>query len=185
MASAARQGGTPISSKPQQQPAPCEPDALRRSQDQWADGWYGARDGGGAAAARGSTTPPAGHCEDAAAFGGHAEQQLQWCERRAQEQQQQQQQHDAAAKRAPDAAAFAGEAAGGRLSPEGPAAVGWFRKCRGCGAMTARELAALSTQIPFCARCQARTEEMAARQEDGELWASLLYVHNAWSAAGV
>lgn len=118
----------------------------------------------------------------------YAEQQLRWCEQRAQDQQQRQQQqqpqqHDAATKRALDAPE--GEAAGGRLSPEGPAVVGWFRKCRGCGTMTARELAALSTQIPFCARCQARTEEMTARKEDGELWASLLYVHNAWSAAGV
>jgi hypothetical protein len=51
--------------------------------------------------------------------------------------------------------------------------------------MTAREMAALGTHIPFCERCKARTAEMAARKEDGELWQSLLYVHNAWSQAGV
>jgi hypothetical protein len=39
--------------------------------------------------------------------------------------------------------------------------------------------------IPFCKRCSARVDDLRSRREDGELWASLLYVHSAWSAAGL
>jgi hypothetical protein len=51
--------------------------------------------------------------------------------------------------------------------------------------MTVYEIPVCESSIPFCMRCKGRVEEMTRRREDGELWASLLYVHNAWSAAGV
>ncbi|KAI8471648.1 MAG: hypothetical protein J3K34DRAFT_520335 [Monoraphidium minutum] len=81
---------------------------------------------------------------------------------------------------APDSAC--GSEGGGEatLSDEG-----WFKKCRGCGAMTVHEITARGADIPFCPRCKTRVAELEARHEDGGLWASLLYVHDAWSAAGV
>ena len=52
--------------------------------------------------------------------------------------------------------------------------------------MTVHNISALGTAaIPFCKRCSSRVDDLRRRREDGELWASLLYVHTAWSAAGL
>ena len=47
--------------------------------------------------------------------------------------------------------------------------------------MTVREVSIGAAAIPFCHRCKGRV----ATRTDDTLWRSLLYVHNAWSAAGV
>lgn len=51
--------------------------------------------------------------------------------------------------------------------------------------MTVYELQVEAQRVPFCMRCKSRTADMVACQQDDGLWQSLLYVHNAWAAAGV
>jgi hypothetical protein len=47
--------------------------------------------------------------------------------------------------------------------------------------MTVYEIPVDAARVPFCMRCKAR---VGPHPEDA-LWQSLMYVHNAWSAAGV
>jgi len=61
---------------------------------------------------------------------------------------------------------------------------GWYRKCRGCGAMTAYEKAIDGVEMPICRRCQVTLQvaEVGARLHMHE---TLVYVHSAWSNAGL
>lgn len=61
---------------------------------------------------------------------------------------------------------------------------GWFSKCRGCGCMTAHEQVIAGAEVPFCRRCQA-TLDGACPVMRGKMVDTLLYVHQAWSNAGL
>ncbi|GBF97924.1 hypothetical protein Rsub_10597 [Raphidocelis subcapitata] len=63
-------------------------------------------------------------------------------------------------------------------------APGWFRRCRGCGWLTAYERALRREEVPFCKRCEAAYEG-ADPDKRAALVDSLLHVHAAWSAAGL
>ncbi|KAI8462617.1 MAG: hypothetical protein J3K34DRAFT_527618 [Monoraphidium minutum] len=87
-----------------------------------------------------------------------------------------------------------GGAAGGGWGCGSPAAApqdvhyapadGWFRKCRGCGWQTAHERAIGQVDVPFCKRCDATflTSCPSMRYRMVEI---LLYVHEAWTDAGL
>ncbi|KIY96744.1 hypothetical protein MNEG_11218 [Monoraphidium neglectum] len=61
---------------------------------------------------------------------------------------------------------------------------GWFRKCRGCGGLTAHERAIGDADVPFCKRCQAAFHA-AGPQLRYRMVETLVYVHNAWLEAGL
>lgn len=61
---------------------------------------------------------------------------------------------------------------------------GWFAKCRGCGWMTAHKYQARNVKVPFCPRCQNELKRLP-RKEKSSMLSGLLYVHHAWSQAGL
>lgn len=61
---------------------------------------------------------------------------------------------------------------------------GWFAKCRGCGCMTAHEKLIKDSDVPFCRRCQ-HTLTIACPAMQQKMVDTLLYVHHAWSNAGL
>lgn len=61
---------------------------------------------------------------------------------------------------------------------------GWFARCRGCGCMTAHEKLIKDADVPFCRRCQ-HTLHTACPAMQQKMVDTLLYVHHAWSNAGL
>lgn len=61
---------------------------------------------------------------------------------------------------------------------------GWFSKCRGCGCMTAHEQSIKGADVPFCRRCQVTLDAACPRMRT-KMVDTLLYVHQAWSSAGI
>eukprot|EP00882_Tetradesmus_deserticola_P002491 GHRQ01002652.1.p2 GENE.GHRQ01002652.1~~GHRQ01002652.1.p2 ORF type:complete len:183 (+),score=42.56 GHRQ01002652.1:350-898(+) len=61
---------------------------------------------------------------------------------------------------------------------------GWFFNCRGCGCMTAYERRLATADVPFCRRCQLMLDD-ATPEMQGKMVDTLLYVHSAWTQAGL
>lgn len=61
---------------------------------------------------------------------------------------------------------------------------GWFFNCRGCGCMTAYEQTFAGVEVPFCRRCQVMLIEAKPAMQV-KMVDTLLFVHNAWSKAGL
>ncbi|KAF8070907.1 atpaf1 [Scenedesmus sp. PABB004] len=79
---------------------------------------------------------------------------------------------------------YASQATQGGADAAGDACEGWFSKCRGCGCMTAHEQVILGAEVPFCKRCQS-TLDSACPDMKTKMVDTLLYVHHAWSSAGL
>lgn len=61
---------------------------------------------------------------------------------------------------------------------------GWFSKCRGCGWMTSHDYDVQTTVVPCCKRCQETFDHLPGDKKDRMLQ-GLLYVHTAWTNAGL
>eukprot|EP00879_Flechtneria_rotunda_P019210 GHRR01020171.1.p1 GENE.GHRR01020171.1~~GHRR01020171.1.p1 ORF type:complete len:130 (+),score=20.50 GHRR01020171.1:669-1058(+) len=64
------------------------------------------------------------------------------------------------------------------------ACLGWFFKCRGCGCMTAYGQTIKGAEVPFCRRCQCLLAGASPKMKQ-KMAATLLYVHEAWTNAGL